>query len=130
MEKLVRNLVTNSLQQSTKSYRLVFGSKILFPGEYFQSVLHFKKVWSYDLLLKPNQTPTPSCLLHLSRDRGWRELFFSVDKINTGFPFIIFFNDITLQTKNLAKDFFFFLYCLFQLYNFHCWVPQSGYPKL
>ena len=41
MEKLVGNLVTNSLQQSTESYRLVFG-KILFPGENFKSVLHFK----------------------------------------------------------------------------------------
>ena len=60
--------------------------------------------------LKPNQTPVPTCLLYLSRDRGCWELFFSVNKINTGFPFIIFFNDITLQTKNLAKDFFFFFF--------------------
>ena len=63
MEKLVRNLVTNSLQQSTESYRLVFG-KILFPGEHFKSVLHFKikfEVMTCFLNLKPDpdsQVPT------------------------------------------------------------------------
>ena len=63
MEKLVRNLVTNSLQQSTESYRLVFG-KILFPGEHFKSVLHFKI--KFEVM---------TCFLNLTRPRLPFELF-------------------------------------------------------
>ena len=84
-----------------------------------------------------------TCCLNLTRPRlppdyftspGTRGLglFFSVNKINTGFPFIIFFNDITFQTKNLAKDFFSFLLLPISALQLSllCRVPQSGNSKL
>ena len=83
------------------------------------------------MLLKPHQSGLPPHYFASHGTRG-QELFFSVNKINTGFPFIIFFNDITFQTKNLAKDFFSFLLLPISALQLSLLsrVPQSGNSKL